>query len=355
MLGRLREIFLGNLKNKFVALLFASTIWYVAYQSELRQETVKTRVRLVPRPEGRVLVDSMVRLGENETAPFSREVLLSVNGTRKEIDKFQELLPGIIQIEVRSPGDQGFESGVHRFSQDDLDFLGFTLAKVERFEPPAVEFHLDDRSERRVKVEVLTPSRPDLVEEAALATPSEVVLTGPGSLLESARVVARIDLPEGETEFRGKAAIEVIPDELDGFPLGSLVRVEGPEEVEVNVRMTVRESTLEEKSVRLRFLLPPVNFPLEIQFNERLIPLVFRGPEREIERLRQEIQKPDFFVAVPVLEAGLSPEKEHGFTFTEQDLILKGFSQVIEVLQHPDRANKGPWSCTIRPVQPANE
>ncbi len=355
MLGRLREILLGNWKNKGVALIFASTIWYVAYQSELREESLKVRVKLNPAREDRVLVDSLVRLGENETAPFTGDLTLFVTGTRKEIDKFKEILPGILQIELKAMTEEGFQSGVHRFTSEDLSFLGFTLAQVARFEPEQVEFHIDDLKEKMEKVVLEVPPRLGQVTETQLATPSEVKLVGPGSLLESANVVAKVEFPLSQSEFKGKVSIRVDPPTLEGYDLTSLIRVEGPKEVEATVRMAVKESVFDNKSVRLRFLLPPVKFPIEIQFTERTIPLLFKGPEREIERLKQDIQKPDFFVAVPVLEAGLSSEKEYGFTFTEQDLILKGFSDEIEISQHPDRVNQGPWSCTIRPVQQAKE
>src|SRR2546426_1552021 len=101
---RIRKLIFGNWRNKGVALFFAATIWFVAYQSETQSDAIPVRVVLIPRPEGKVIIRQECQDAQGQLIPFNRSVVLSVTGPRKQIEKLRG--DGSIR-DVRFPVEAG--------------------------------------------------------------------------------------------------------------------------------------------------------------------------------------------------------------------------------------------------------
>jgi hypothetical protein len=350
----LREALLGNWRNKGVALFFAVTIWYIAYQSEFRAEAFSFRVSLVPSDARLVVLNAFSPGGEGSPAPFAGNLTLHVNGSRKQIEELRRRLPARADIAFEAAAGPGAEitRTRHVFSARDLEFLRFSLIEIEKFSPEHVDLELDTRVEVEKRVLVSYPRPAGLEPEIERVEPAAVKLSGPRSVLAVAQPIAEASFQDGRLEARGKAAVKLVAEGAEPARLKELVRIEAPgPDVDLLVRLRFREDSLAREAVRVRFLVP-VQFPYRIRFEDRAVPVVFKGPEAEIARLRDAVSSPDFFLAVAVPDQGLSPDKENDFTFTEDQLLLFGYSKEVQKLQHPSRKEKGlvAWSYTVIPI-----
>ena len=91
-----------------------------------------------------------------------------------------------------------------------------------------------------------------------------------------------------------------------------------------------------------------------IQFDEESVKVRFQGPVPEIRRLREKVRDPDFALGVRIPAPLVDGERT--ITFTEDSLLLYGFSDRIEILQHPERQaqGKGAWTYNLIPMAAAS-
>ena len=89
----LGSFFYGNWKNKAVALFFAISIWFLAYQSETRSISRTIRVRFQPLNTMSTAIVG-VRFSENEKFDLANgaevPVRVELTGPRKQIDKIDD-------------------------------------------------------------------------------------------------------------------------------------------------------------------------------------------------------------------------------------------------------------------------
>ena len=130
------------------------------------------------------------------------------------------------------------------------------------------------------------------------------------------------------------------------------VRFAGPSQVRFSVRLRYKSEAFDAEGVRVRFLVPAAKFPFRIQFDEESIKVRFQGPVQEIRRLKERVKDPDFSLAVAVPPLGA--EGEQTIPFTEDNLLLYGFSERVQILQHPHRQaqGKGAWAYGLYPTAP---
>ncbi len=364
----LGETLFGNWRNKGVALFFAITIWYVAYQSEFKSRPFTIPVRLVCDQANRMIVRQTIPASQSGRGkPFNNVVNVHINGSRKQIDDFQkgvESIEGRLEISVDAGSFTGPITGPitdqYRFTEKDLSFQGFSLITVERFSPEVVEVQFDLRDERLFKVDAIYSPPHGWEVEFERVEPPSVILSGPRSILEKVEVVAEVNVEVNvghQTDFKERVSLKILPEEIEGLKVRDIVRFTRERFVEVVVRLQSRQDRLEVDGLRVRFLVPPLKFPLRIDFEERTIPIEFRGPERDLRRLAKAVKDPDFFVAVPVQETSIDPMKETAATFTEDQLLLPGFSNDVQKHQHPERKKQGlgAWTYTVIPVRESKE
>jgi hypothetical protein len=352
MLGfRLKEILFGNWRNKGVALFFAVTIWMVAYQAETQKEQIAARLVPVPMPDGYVIVGQSTIDAHGMQVPFDGTVRFTVTGPRKQI----EALRGDGRTrEVRFPVEAGPGAGPQQKKFPVPATFGFVPRSVEvsRIEPDSLLISFDREEVKEFQVETVHQRVPEGMEaETTRIEPKSVKLRGPRSLLDGIKVVAEVWWGAADRFEDSVDVAKVVPEAYDRKVVDSTVRFVGPSRVRVGARLRYRDDSFDADGIRLRFLVPP-RFPFQPRFDEETVRVRFQGPAQEIRRLRDRVKEPDFTLGLAVQAPPPGQERERTITLTEDKLLLHGFSDLIRILQHPDRADKGPWTYTLIPVPP---
>lgn len=350
MLHWIRGLFFSNWHNKGVALFFALTIWFVAYQSELGTVDQTIKMKLVPRQSESVIVRVMEGQTERERTRFSGMVRLNISGSREQLETARRMLEPAIVVEVDAPVEASGEPTRYAFDVKDMKLPRHFSAEILSFDPESVSVTFDERVERDVKVDP-APANREGWETSSTVDPEVVRVSGPKSILEGVLLVADPRTTITSAGFSGRVPIQSRHDELEPSELRGLVTFLDVSTVDLSITMEPKTSELL-KRVKLKFLVPPLGQAYKIQVEDAAdgtIPVKFVGPEREIQRLQERIDEDlNFFVAVEVPE--FDPTRERPFTFTEEKLLLPGFSDAIQKGPHESRAAKGPWQCTIIPV-----
>jgi len=343
-----RELLFGNWRNKGVAMFFAVTIWFVAYQSELQTEPLRLRVELTPKQDDRMVIRLDERGRDGQPVPFSGLVNAKVNGSRKQIEDFRAAIPGRVQVLLDAAG--GPELGREYFFNSEDMALPRSPVEIISFEPVSVEIVFDERVDELLTVEPVYPVPEGWETVVAKCDPDTVRVAGPRSILDKIRLVAAPVSIDSEG-FGGTVPVEIRHESADGLSVRKLVTLPDTSEVRLTVELRVKQREFSREAVKIRFLVPPLRRSYRIEFEESAVPLKFLGPEGEIQRLEMRIEEdPAFFVAVEVPVYDIPPDREYTFTFTEDKLLIFGFSSEIQKLQHTSREGKGPWQCRIVPV-----
>jgi hypothetical protein len=355
---RIREALLGNWRNKGVALFFAVTIWAIAYQAETQNDAIPVRLIPVPRQEGLVIIRQEWVDLQGKLIPFDGNIVLTVSGPRRQIEKLRGDGTG---RDVRFPVEVGTEFGTEGkrvgLTPGAFPFIP-PAVKITGISPDSILIAFDVAAEREFKVEPVYQRMPEGMEpEPARIEPPTVKLHGPKSLLDGMRAVVEPWLGAGERFEENLPVIRRFPESFDANLVERTVRFVGPSRVKVAVRLRYKSESLDAEGVRVRFLVPPWKVPFRIQLAEETVRVRFQGPVGEIRRLRERVKEPDFVLAVRVdptrlLSEGGGGERERTGTFSEDDLLLYGFSDRIQILQHPQRQaqGKGLWTYAIIPV-----
>jgi hypothetical protein len=356
---RIREALLGNWRNKGVALFFAVTIWAIAYQAETQSDSIQVRLVPVLQKEGFVIIRQEWIDLQGKPTPFDGTIFLTVSGPRRQVEKLRRDSTG---QDVRFPVDVGTEPGTEgrRVGLTPAAFPFIPPAvKITGISPESILIAFDAAVEREFKVEPVYRRIPDGMEiEPAQIEPPTMKLRGPKTILDGMKVVVEPMLGAGERfEEKNLPVVLRYPESFDSILVDRTVRFVGQPLVKVTVRLRYKNESLDVEGIRVRFLVPPWKVPFRIQLAEETVRVRFQGPVGEIRRLRERVKEPDFVLAVRVdptrlLSEGSAGERDRTGTFSEDDLLLYGFSDRIQILQHPQREaqGKGLWTYSIIPV-----
>lgn len=357
---RWREMFLGNWRNKGVALFFAVTIWYVAFQSETQSETLAVRLVLAPRSPQQVIIRQDFQDPQGRQLPFNGTVVLSVNGPRKQVQKLRQ---GAAP-ETRFPVEAG-PDGDSMTKRVVLSGAAFAFVpagvRITGISPDTLFVTFDAAEDAEFEVKAVYQRLPEGMEtESPKIEPATAFLHGPESVLDQIRVIAEVWLGAADRFDERVPLILRYPETLDKALVDGTVwfvdrekkRISDPE-VRVTLRLRHQSETLLADSVPIRFLVPATRFPFRIQFEEESIAVKFQGPVQEIRRLEAAVKTPDFALAVRVPAMG--GDGAQTIPFTEDRLLLPGFSERVQILQHPSRQaqGKGAWTYSLVPTSQA--
>ncbi len=352
----LRGVFLENWRNKGIALFFAVAIWVVAFQSERQSLSDEFRVEFAPEDASAQVITALrrpPRAGEEggEKA-FEGRVQIELSGPRKQIEELVQRVQ-LSRAPFRIPVPP--ESEVyHTFSRKDFE-LERTGITIESVWPSGIRIAQDRQSsitmsdlESRVSVTEF-PRGYEVV--STRVEPSTVTIRGPESILAS--VGLSIPYAAGNRlNSESEVDVEVhSTDESNAELVAEFVKVV-PRKVKVTVVLQRRTATFALDAVPVTFIVPPPQVPIRIlsdDLGDGSIPVEFRGPQDQIERLKTAAQDPAFSVSVRVPR--LQPGEETVHTFTEEILELYDFPGV-QMRQHPTRRDekKGPWTYQVVPV-----
>ena len=350
----LRELFLGNWRNKGVALFFAVTIWYVAYQSEKQEYPMVVRVELVSaEPESTIITSIRTTDPQaNGYQEFDGRVHLELSGPRKQIKKIQDEPPAATRVLPLSK-----DKSVYTFHQENF---GFPRDGVEVISivPDSLQISQEEVVKAVVKnmAERVTLSQIKEGYEVASkeVVPDFVEISGTKSIVSSIEVTANVTLDYNQERFDGKVDIlRSHPGDLAPDLVKRTVKLR-PSQAHVTVTLRASTDVFPAEAVRVTFRFPPVKIPVKILLDDIVgdsIPVEFYGRKDEISRLREKLREQPSFslgVRVPAFDRELGAQ----FTFTEDSLELYGFPGV-QIRQHESRRKdkKTAWSYTIVPVK----
>ncbi|MBI4604283.1 MAG: hypothetical protein HY721_20175 [Planctomycetes bacterium] len=352
----LHELILGNWRNKGVALFFAVTIWYAAYQSEKQSFSDTFRVDVRPAARGQNMVITGVQTLDSRTGDrveFDGRARMSFSGPRKQIDKLRDEKPVGFLLQVPR------EKEVVVLRQEDF---GFPKEGVEivQFSPESLRVNQEEAVTQTVKnlVERLQVSNvKDGFEVASKdVSPASVQVTGPKSVVDRIVVSLHVPMDRERERFDGKVDVTLAcPDEASADLVKRTVMVK-PTEVRVVVALQASTDVLPVDAVKLTFRVPPLKAPVKLVLDDIVgdtIPVEFHGRKDEIGRLRDRLRdQPGFSLGVRV--PSFDWEQGGQFTFTEDALELHGFPGV-QIRQHESRRKdkKTAWSYTVVPVKEA--
>lgn len=361
------RLLFDNWRNKLVALIFAVSIWFIAFQSENRTFTPTLSVELRPEdPERKVIVASSIDEPGIGRQPISGRVVVTFSGPRKQIDILRERLRR--QYTVTIPPD------IERYELREADF-GFPRdgVSVTKIDPPIVFVRQEPLEEVTVtnlrdRVQV-TGVGSDVEVATEVVRPDTLRWLVPSSQSKSLSVRIPIERPklsldEPLEELVAPQLVSIDPDLVARFvKVWDADRnrwVSAKDPPKVLVRVTLRESSaqLDREDVRIDFRVPLLPHPYRILLHDEpdgAIPLRFIGPSSEIRRLESAFaERPSFAVVVP-LPPLFDPAKGGVFTFGEDAVEVPGFPR-IKVAQHQSRIDelKGAWSYEVK-VYPEGE
>lgn len=357
----LREVLFGNWRNKGVAMFFAVTIWFVAYQSEKQEAVENLTVTFQPQDPERMVITSLRTpvspQGGKGEVDFEGRIRVQLSGPRKLIaeTKARFALGHSLPPFVVSPEDDPFRFE-EEFEEREFDFAsrGLTITSVS---PPMVHITQEERTTRTIE-DLGSPNRLIVTHRldgheivTRRIVPDRVELDGPKSVLDSMDVRLSFSMElresnEGEVEVVPVYGDETVPDFVR-----KNVKV-SPRSVKVTVRTEEQIRTLSLDGVRIGFRLRMPGVPFNIVSDELdlvngTIPVELYGPLEQIERIEELHRKNPLTLIAPV--ESIPPDQDSMRPFGEGDLEVPGFPEV-RVRQHESRRGKGLWTYRILPV-----
>ncbi len=350
---RIREILFGNWRNKGVALFFAAIIWLVAFQSETQNDSIVVRVIPAARGEGQIIIRQECLDREQKTVklvPFDGNVTLDIVGPRKQIAKMHSEGGHEVRLQIDAGAEPGSEQKRIVLTRASFPDIPPTV-NVTNIVPDAILITFDRAEEREFPIELVYQRLPEGMEaEPPRLDPPTVKVQGPRTVLDRLQVTAEAWIGAQERFEETLPLIKRHPPEIDKALVDRSVRFIGPPQVKVSVRLRYKNDTFDADAVRVRFLVPAAKSPFRIKFDDDTIRVRFQGPLAEIRRLRERVRDADFALAVRVPPP--AAEGERTIAFTEDALLLYGFSDRVQILQHPFRQaqGKGAWTYSLIPV-----
>jgi hypothetical protein len=361
-----RAFFFANWKNKGVALFFAVSIWFVAYQSEIRTFITTLKVNLLPLNQETMIAGAEVGTPDGGFREFNGEVVVNFSGPRKEIDQLKQRLNRDYDLWI--PEDRK----EHEFSPQDFGFPrdGITITNLT---PSSVKVQIENLVEKPIldlkdKIQV-EPSIPgyDVTKEILKPKTQSLRLRMPKSLVDAVSVKVVVNMPYDRNEIEGLFDVQIVSDmdqrvsrmvQIWDFEQSKWVNPSDAPHIHLKVRLVANYDFLEREAVKLTFRLPLMKYPHKIVLMDApggMIPVKFFGPKDRIKQLRETFQAdPGFTISVPP-PSGFEPDKETIYTFTEDDLEVPGFP-AVRVQQHDNRKrdHKTAWLFTVKVLPDEN-
>jgi hypothetical protein len=353
-MNQLRELFLGNWRNKGVALFFAVTIWYVAFQSEKEECERVWRVNLVSTDENYIITKALVDRGLGSAEKlFSGEVSLTFSGPRKQIARVRDMVPKTLPLSIP------LETTSYKFRPEDFSYPSEGV-DIQSFEPQALLITQEPRQTVTIpnlaeKINVTDYMEGyEIVQKEVIPSSQKLTLTGPKSIVSRVGVSLNVSMGPWRERFQDEVIVTLsLPADVTDEGLLRTIRAD-PARVPVLVVVRAGQEAYPVDAIRVGFLLPPVSIPVKIVLDDVVgdtIPVEFFGRKDEINRLREfRLAQPGFAlcVRVPAFDRLLGGQ----FTFAEDSLELFGFPG-ITIRQHESRRKdkKTGWSYTIVPVK----
>ncbi len=348
---RLREFFFGNWRNKGVALFFAVTIWFVAFRSEMQSDSTTATLTIVAKEKDQVIIRQNYFDRHGNAVPFDRQVQLEVSGPRRQIDKLKSLTtPKAVQLPVEVGAQKSVRPQTVVLPKEAFTFLppGVSLTRVL---PEKITLIVDSIEEKEFPVEMIFQRIPEGMEaDAPKADPATVKLQGPASVLPQIHVVAEVSVSVVMDRIEETVQLQLRHPETVDRAFLEPVKFAGPSRTRVSARFHYKSDAFDADRIAVRFLVPSARFPYRVRFEEEGIAVRFQGPLAEIRSLREKVRSSDFFLGILVpQQAG---EAEQTVSFTEDGLLLYGFSERVQILQHPSRQaqGRGAWTYNLVPI-----
>ncbi len=352
----LKNLLTENWRSKLIALFFAISIWFVAYQSEVKRATLKYRVRFKPREPGKTAIVGLRRPGQPlsffpPSGEWEEEI--TIEGPREQVDQIRGAgADKLFVISVQKDDES------HEFKQADFDFPRSGVS-IRSFRPERLRIEQDGIEERTISISELpgivevTERRPEGKLSIEVDGPAAGLrIRGPVSVLEDDRFALRVTVPmkfqaseEGLFDLRVHPDNEKVKQTVQVWKDFDLKPGETPEWVWFTDPVRIRVSTVLEESsdtfsverARLLFQLPLIQVACKVSLKDvplgtATIPVAFEGPRQAIQQLRD---RPEITLIVPA-PAEFDAEKGGTFNFIEADLKVKDFPGV-SVLQHESR------------------
>jgi hypothetical protein len=351
-MGMLREVIFGNWRNKGVALFFAVTIWFVAYQSEKQEHGVIVRIDIKPAEPDSTIITGIRRVDPQTGAAveFDGRVRFLFSGPRKQIDKLREDPP--VSFPIQAARDRAvhiFSQGDFGYPRDGVEILEFTPESVQVSQEPAVTVTVKNMAER-----LNIRNFREGYEIASREVRDAVQVTGPASIMDRIGVAGTVSMDYDLERFEGKVDVQIThPEDVPADLVRRTVTV-SPRQVVAVIALRASTDSLSVDGIRVTFRLPPVRVPVRIVLDDVVgdrIPVEIYGRKDDVQRLRERLRAdPGFSLGVRV--PPFDEDQGGQFTFTEDSLELYGYPG-IQIRQHESRRKerKVGWSYSIVPVK----
>src|SRR5688572_12241480 len=203
----LRDLLFGNWRNKGIALFFAVTIWFVAYQSEKQEYGPVIRVDIKSSDPETTLITSVKRPDPQTGAlmEFDGRVRFLFSGPRKQIDKIRQDPPASFTLQVPR------EKGVHAFSQDDFGFPRDGV-EITQFSPESVQLAQEESvtlTVQNMADRVTITNFRDGYEVASKEVHDVVSVTGPASIVDRLGLAATVSMDYLQERFDGRVDVQI--------------------------------------------------------------------------------------------------------------------------------------------------
>lgn len=361
MLGRLPQLLFANWKNKLVALFFALSIWFVAYQSENQRFIATLDVRIVPTDaESMVVMQTWVEDREGQRRDFRGEVTVEFTGPRKQVEILREKIRRDHVVHVPEGRDR-MDFSVESFgvSRDRIHVADISPPWVGIEQEPVVKVVIPDIA-GKVEIEPVRPGY-DVRKRIVQPESGTAELLVPRSLEGRVSVQVAVPMPFDREELDGWFDLRLVTEEPD--LARRTVRIWDPRtldwvtpdvspRVRVQVRLKANRASFERDTVLLTFRVPVTPQPVQIDLHDApggAIPVRFSGPNDRIDALQKAFREdPGLTISVPP-PSGFDPARSKLYTFTEDQLEVPGFPEV-QVEQHESRRQglRSAWSYEIK-------
>jgi len=355
-----KNLLFANWRNKGIALFFAASIWFVAFQSETRQLTVSVAATVLPVNENESVVLSVQTReqegGEPET--FLGEISLVLTGPRKQIEELRNDAGRGFPVTFRVP----IEDEVFVFREDEFAFLPAGVS-IKEMRPAAVRVRQEPVRERIVEnlsdLVLVSEYDPGFVVSREVLSPGQIRVRGPQSLIDA----VGIEIPIALRYTRREVSEHAVSPRFHGVDRALIDRtiqvrpeadspwfaVNQAPQVRVRVSLAKSVESWSADSVEVFFQLPLTKRACRVVLNDvpeggNRIPVKFSGPPDQIEALRNQ-QRITVLAPPP---ANFEVEKGGTYTFTEDALRLYGFPGV-RISQHESREKErqNAWSYEV--------
>ena len=280
----LKDIFFGNLRVKFMALIMAVVLWFYAINKHTGEITEDVQL-MINTPPGLTLLEVN-----------SNFVTVSLSGPQNIVDRVSEMIKDN-KIKVRCDFVDTSSILEDKFTQNiRLTRRNFNLPqeiRIVSITPNEVDVVFSRLANKYLKVQVQRKGLPALGYRIKneFFYPRKVLVTGPANILENTDEISTnpIDI-SGITSEQNRTFPWTVNMEQsvsfikDGKTVSVPVRCEGKIKVWLQVSEKISTKRFEKINVNI---LHPINYIFEVKLKEKSIDLNLKGPELTLNSLEQ--------------------------------------------------------------------